>query len=228
MDCSVEFSELEENQICSDHFHCRKRKIPRPKLKSFHIGHGTVYFLDQIGEIVERSPQLIFSFISDMIGGKMCGRHESCLYYPRCSTFPTQSHIDNAFLSFLNTYVFCSNCDNPQNMDLTYDLHMPNLKAFCRNRFCNAKYILPPFECFVTPEDVIDGPEDVIDGPTKIPPKKPTANTALQRAVRPAKALPEDQERKSDAGAETTRSLQGSSLLIRRGQLTEIAGHQSD
>lgn len=144
MACSVDKG-VDDFKICSDHLHYNGRKIPRLSLNTIYmIGHGEVEYIEHVAEVVDRNPHMLFAFIADKIGGKICCRHKYCLYLPRCLPFPTNEAIESALLAFLDRYVFCSSCKYRGNMDLTFDWKSDYLKGICRNKFCNTILALPP------------------------------------------------------------------------------------
>lgn len=209
MNCTLENSAIDDFEICNDHIHYRSRKIPRPVMSITHtIGHGIVFFLDQIGEIIERSPHMMFAFIASRVGGRLCPRHDCCFYLPRCIPFPSDEDIETALIDYLDTYVFCSKCDNPQNMDLTLDFNTDNLKAICRNRFCNATYILPPFEYDFEGQDEPDcAPPCPPNSPQNAINNKKSA--AIKRAIRASKKPAEGEKRQVPPRKEAPCNVQG-------------------
>lgn len=166
MSCAQDSGEIHESYaVCPDHFHYGTRKIPRPVVdKSLTLGHARVKYLEQIAEIVERSPHLILTFISNRIGAKICPRHPMCFYLPKADPFPTNRAVEEALAHFLDTFVFCQNCASSANMDLTLNSKSGNLLAHCRNGICNASYIGPPFIGDFNPTDLARVKNDLSGG----------------------------------------------------------------
>lgn len=112
---------------------------------TYDIGHGRIDYLEHIAELVGRCPHMLFAFIADHIGSKMCPKHQFCLYLPRSRPFPTIEDIEQALVVFFDEFVFCRKCNSPANMDLKLGWDSDNLKAICR--ICGAMYTAPPYVC---------------------------------------------------------------------------------